>query len=354
MVRLIDIIKKDRVIKVLPGATLSSALSKLTTSHDAAFVFSQEGKYLGLINPYYCLIKSSYPGNAKVEHCLFHAPRVRTDYSVSKVASLFIESKVHYLPVFDEQENFVGIVSARRLLSRVIRTEIFNSTIKEILMLKRQPLITTFENETVANSLNIFKKSKVSKIIILSKDLKLKGILSYYDLVSYLISPKGSQGRGERKGNKISFNNLTVKNFAKSYVLTLSPNKLLHDVLDLVLRKKIGSVVIVDESKHPIGIITTKDLLRFLLRNNNSKEIEISSQNLSDTSKKILGNFLNYFGLWLKKFPGLNRVKMFVKEEKKGNLFEVILSLIPHRGNTQVVKKEGKNLSKILRDISKE
>ena len=108
MLQLKDIIKTEGIIKLLPDDTLSYALAKMRTSHDASFVFDEKNQFLGVINPYYALIKSSYPGNAKVKHCLYHPPKININFPPAKVAGLFSESKVHYLPVFDDNEKFLG------------------------------------------------------------------------------------------------------------------------------------------------------------------------------------------------------------------------------------------------------
>lgn len=348
-----DFIKTENIIKIGPSETLSSALSKLGTAHDAAFVFSQEYKneLLGVISPYYCLIKSSYPGNAKVEHCLFHPPKIKFDYPIQKVAQLLIESKVHYLPVYNDQDNFMGIMSARRLLTKFADSILFKIKIGRILEEKNRQLITVFEDDNISTALNIFKKTKVSKLIVVGHDSKLKGILSYYDLIHYLISPKSSAHKGEREGNKVNFYHLKVKNFAKTYVLTLSQEDELAKALHLILDKKIGSVVVVNKTKYPTGIITTRDLLRLLIKKINGQKFEVLSRNLSTKSRHIVDGFFYHFSNVLRKIPHLARAKLFVKEEKRGGLFEVILSLIPQKGNPKVIKKEGKNLTHVLQKI---
>jgi len=282
-----DIIKTDNIIRISPHENLSSALSKLKTSHDSAFLFDEQNKLLGLINPYYCLIKSSYPGNAKVEHCLYHPQKIYIDYSLGKTADLFIQSKVHYLPVFDRQEQFKGIVSARHLLSQFKSLPLFKITIKEILKKKNPTLSVILEDEVVGRAVNLFKLTKHSKLIVVNKDGRLKGILSYYDLISYLVSPKKTERRGEREGNKTNFYHHKVKNFAKSFVLTLTPDNTLEQVIHLILEKRIGSVVIVDEKRHPIGIITTRDLLRFFIMQGND--------NLIQQSRQMFGGFFKHF-----------------------------------------------------------
>src|SRR3989344_6092616 len=155
--RLLNILKENNIIKVSPENHLSYALSRLSTSHDAAFVFDEENKYYGVINPYYCVIKSSYPGNTKVAHCLTHPQRIYVNYSLTKVAELFNQSKIHYLPVFDPQtEKFLGIVSARRVINHIKTLPIFKIKIKQLIKLKKPPVIIS-ENSSVAEALNLFK-----------------------------------------------------------------------------------------------------------------------------------------------------------------------------------------------------
>jgi len=297
------------------------------------------------------LIKSSYPGNAKVEKCIFHAPHVELKYPIAKVAELLTQSKVHYLPIFDENKQFKGIISARRILTVFQDYAIFHQRIEDYLKEKNRPVITIFENDSIAKALNVFKTTKVSKLIVVNKALRLRGIISYYDLISYLVSPKNAPRKGGIKNN---FSQLLVKNFAKFYVITMDKNSYVNQALKLILEKKIGSVVIVDEQKHPIGIITTKDLLHFLIRNKVDNKLELQEKDLSPQNKVIVNNFFQRLSLSLQKIPDLTKAKLFIKEKKQGGIFEVILSLFPLKGKPQIIKKEGKNLTQVLKQIKRD
>ena len=266
--RLLNILKENNIIRVSPEDHLSKVLSKLSTSHDAAFVFNEEGKYMGIVSPYFTIIKTSLPANTKVEHCLTHTAKIYLNYPLSKVCELFIQSKIHYLPVFDPQnEKFLGIISARRILSYFKDKSIFKVRVEEIIRKRWQGLVTVFEDDTITQAIHLFKTKKISKLIVINHDKKLKGVLSYYDLIRLMISPKYSNHRGERSDDKISFYNYRVKNFAKNYVLTLSKERHLIEVINLIVDKKIGSVIIVDKERRPLGIITTRDILRFFIDN---------------------------------------------------------------------------------------
>jgi len=99
---------------------------------------------------------------------------------------------------FDDHNDFEGIISARRILAQFKDSPIFHVKISEFLRTKNKPLVTVSQDELVSAALHLFKTTKLSKLIVISQDMKLKGILSYYDLISYLVSPKNVEHRGER------------------------------------------------------------------------------------------------------------------------------------------------------------
>lgn len=312
-----DLIKTKNIVKVPPNITLSKALSYLSSSHDAAFVFSDENKYLGVINPYYCFIKSSHPGNSKVEKCLFHPPKIKTSFSIAKIAQLMIESKIHYLPVFDDKLNFIGIVSARHILMLMRDSHLFNLKIGEYLKLKRNPVYTIFEDDFVTEAIKSFKNHKISKLVVINRKMKLRGIMAHYDLINYLVTPREKRHKGDREGARIvSFKHNKVINFTKTYVLTLTEENTLKDSINLILDKGIGSIVIIDKNKHPISVITTRDFLRILNQAYRFKQIEDIAYNLSEESRRIVGGFFKQVSSWLSKIPNITKMSVFEKSTK--------------------------------------
>lgn len=246
----------------------------------------------------------------------------------------------------------MGITSARRLLTLYQEHQIFKVPISEILKTKNQPLLTIYETDTISTALQIFKSRKISKLIMINRDMRLKGVLTYYDLISNLVAPKHKAHKGDREGGvKLSFQNQPVRNFAKTLLLTLTSNHLMSEALKLILDKQIGSVMVVDENKNPIGVITTRDFLSALLRGKKEKKIEITGKDLSDNSQHILSDFIFKLRHWARHLPNVETVKLFVREEKDGGVFNAMLSLVPKKGIPTIIKREGKNLQKILRSI---
>lgn len=349
--KLSSILKTEGIITVAPDDNLSHALNQLASSHDAAFVVDSTDTLMGVINPYHCLINNSYPGNAKVAHCLIKPPKVTMDTSLAEVARLMAESKIHYLPIYDEMKKFVGIISARRLLSHLVTLPEANQSLKQVSRSGRQ-IKSIFEDDKISKALNMFKQFKVSKLIVLSKENRLKGVLTFYDLISYLASPKEREHSGDRRGNKTPFLNYHVRNFMKTIVLTLPHDASIAEAVRLILDKRIGSVVLVDQDKRPIDIITTRDLFNYFFKKAPVSNLQVMSRNLTGMSKAMLSNFGRRFVDMVSRRGQFVKATLFVEEKGKG-MFKVLFSMIPRRGKREFIKREGRDLQEVLSDVKK-
>ncbi|MBM4177664.1 CBS domain-containing protein, partial [Candidatus Gribaldobacteria bacterium] len=217
----------------------------------------------------------------------------------------------------------------------------------------KKPLISIYETDFVSQVLALFKDHRVSKLVVISRDFKLKGILAYFDLVSYLVTPKKKQRFSAREGNKIPIFNRQVKNFAKTNVLTLTTNDKLFQAAEMILKNNIGSVIIVDAERHPVGIITTKDLLSIFARQHYLNKLEVITKNLSKQSWVLVSQFVKQINNQLAKFKNISKAKFIVAEKKGGGVFKAVLSILSKDRGIKVIKEEGKNLDKVLQEVKK-
>lgn len=347
------IYKTKNVIKVSPENQLSHVVSLFSSSHDSAFVFDDDDRFLGLINPYYCLIRKSYPANTKIKHCLVHPPHIDINFSLKKTARLMLDSKIYYLPVFSGDQ-FVGIISARRLLSAMKDSQRFSFPVGSFLKYKHQPLVSLYENDFLSKALGLFKRYRVSRLVVLSKDFKLRGVVTYFDLISYLLTPKEKQHFSSREGNKIPFLKQYVRTAMRNSVVVANKEDKLGHLVDNVLEKEVGSIVIVDRERHPIGIVTIHDLISIAIGRRLLFNVEVITKNLSQKSEAKIMTFVHRINNRLSKIRDLSKARICIKEEKKGGLYRAAFSLFS-RGNrlAAVITQEGKNLRHVLQTIFK-
>ncbi|HRN71374.1 MAG TPA: CBS domain-containing protein, partial [Candidatus Woesebacteria bacterium] len=334
-------------------SSLSSALSKLSSSHDAAFIFNEDGSYVGVVNPYYTVIKSSLPGTTKVENCAFHPPRIYENDSLERIAQQMTESKIHYLPVFDDNQNFIGITSGRRILKEIQQLPIAKTTVLEVSEARNGGIVSVYDNDTINTAMNLFKEHKISKLIVIDKNMKLQGILSYYDLTPYLIA----SGRGKNQEKLLNihernhFLQMKVKGYAKKTVLTVNPDTTVADAISEMITRGMGSVIITDGESNPVGIVTTKDIFNLLKPNTIKKAFQLITKDISSQNEKVISDFSDYVSALIQKYADIKSAKLLVDEEKNGILFKISVYLTPHKGKQIVIAKEGKNIHDMIKEV---
>ncbi|PJC30092.1 hypothetical protein CO051_07665 [Candidatus Roizmanbacteria bacterium CG_4_9_14_0_2_um_filter_39_13] len=346
-----QILKKTGIIKVSPNDTLSSALGKLTSSHDAAFVFDAKDKFLGVINPYYTLIKSSaFDASTKVAHALFHPPHIDTTDSLSRIVQLMNESKIHYLPVFDADKQFLGITSARRILTFMQNLDVAKLTIGQMSHTQKGKVITVTLDDSISKAQQLFKEYKTSKIVVIDKNGRLKGILSHYDLIPFIIAPGNKQRRGTR-GEQTQFKDTPVKNYVKTTVLTLNEKNTVSEAIEQVLSKVIGSIILVDHESHPTGIVTTRDILDLLRIDNKKKNVSITTKHLSKHHVVTFNDFAKYITEYIQRNEPIASARIIYEGEKNDRLFKITVHLTPFKGRPVVISREGKDFSQLLQEV---
>lgn len=345
-------IKTENIIKVSPDDSLSAALAKLSSSHDAAFVFSDSNQYLGVINPYYTVIKTSLPGSTKVENCTFHPPRIYVNDSLERIAQQMTESKIHYLPVFDNNQNFVGITSGRRILREIQKLPIAKTSVLDVYQARNGGVVSIYNNDTINTAMNLFKEHKISKLVVIDQNMKLQGILSYYDLTPYLVA--SGRGKNQEKLLKVNerehFMQMKVKGYAKRTVLTVNQSATVSEAIDEMITRGMGSVIITDGESNPIGIVTTKDIFNLLKPNSIKKSVELSTKNLSEKNEDPVNDFVTYIVQYIQPLDEIKSGRVMVEEEKNGILFRISVYLSPKKGKQLVISKEGKDIHDIIKE----
>lgn len=346
-----DFLKKNGIIRVSPEDTLSESLSKLSSSHDAAFVMDED-EFIGVINPYHGLIQNpSYDGKTKTSKAVYHPPKIKSSDTLERISQMMVSSKVHYLPVFNENDEFVGITSARRLL-KLMQDSVSHTRLSQISAGKKRSVVTISENETIEKALQIFKEIKVSKLVAVDKHGKLSGVLSYYDMIPFLIAPPEKKTYFQRVGEKENnFKNLLVKNYMKKTLITMDSASLASQGIQMILEKKIGSVILTDSTQKPLDIITTRDFLELLKSDGDVKEVKLSIKSFNPAHRLVLDEFADYVEEHIKNDDRYMRAEIVVDEEKARKEYKITVHLFPKKGKTVIFEKESHDLPSLLKDL---
>jgi CBS domain-containing protein len=313
-----DLLKTNNILKIDSNTTLRKALSKLSRTHDAAFVFSEKS-FLGVISPYYAVFKTSYPAQTNVQKALFNPPHLTLNTPIWEIARLMAESKVYFLPVFDKNNEFVGIVSVNRILRRIKSDK---ELLKKIKVKKRKNVKTIAKESTLDETYSKMRNAGVSRLPVVDKNNHLQGIISRYDIQFILTEPQQKPRRLSREGNKKNSLEEPMFNYATKLVVTDSPKSSPQQLITKLLNKEVGSVVIVDKKNQPIGIVTINDFLEAITKINpsfpNEKWLKVNTifpKNF--TYKTDLKNTLYALIESLNKVNPINNAKLVLEEQQK-------------------------------------
>lgn len=122
-------------------------------------------------------------------------------------------------------------------------------------------LITVNYKDDLESAEHLFKTHKIRHIPVV-KDNELKGMLSYTDLLR--ISFADAIGDDEMSIDSVVYNMFTIEQVMVKNVVSMPSTSSIKEVAELLTKKSFHAIPIVDNNKL-VGIVTTTDLLKFLL-----------------------------------------------------------------------------------------
>ncbi|GLQ31324.1 CBS domain-containing protein [Litoribrevibacter albus] len=120
---------------------------------------------------------------------------VKMDTLLSDIWKIFKQHRFHHLPVVDEHNKLIGMISDRDVLYHISpRVESGNATVAEIEVLRkpahqfmsRGPL-TVYPNTSAARALRTIIEQSVSCLPVVDDEKNLLGILTWRDVIKFVL-----------------------------------------------------------------------------------------------------------------------------------------------------------------------
>ncbi len=122
-------------------------------------------------------------------------------------------------------------------------------------------MVTVDYKDDLESAEHLFKAHKIRHIPVV-KGNELKGMLSYTDLLR--ISFADAIGEDEMSIDSIVYNMFTIEQVMVKSVVSMPSTSSIKEVAELLTHRNFHAIPIVDDDKL-VGIVTTTDLLKFLL-----------------------------------------------------------------------------------------
>ena len=131
-----------------------------------------------------------------------------------------------------------------------------------ISMIMTAPVITLRKQDSLEKAEQLFKKYHIRHIPVVSGDVVV-GMLSYTDLLS--LSFTDVPDNIDSDTDTLVYNMFTIKQVMKKNIITISSSNSIKDVAGILATKEFHALPVVDNNKL-VGIVTTTDLIKYLLK----------------------------------------------------------------------------------------
>lgn len=108
---------------------------------------------------------------------------VHANATVEEAIQLLIENNVSGMPVLDEEERLVGIITEFQLLERLFSTEVREMLVRDVMT---QDVITVTPTEMLSDAAGLMLTRRIRCLPVVVND-KLVGIISRHDLLKYTL-----------------------------------------------------------------------------------------------------------------------------------------------------------------------
>jgi CBS domain-containing protein len=256
------------------GTPLSKVAGAFENQELDAVVVTDGDEYRGIVSRRQLASSSNQP-SAKVGSQVQHVPTIDRTEDIREVARLMIGSGAKTLPVLDDGDRVVGVVTGDAVLEAV-RPFLDAVTVEDAYTAE---LISASPETTIGKALNTLREAGIAHLPVVDGD-DLAGMLSLYDVIEFTTrggtkSQGGSSrsvgggrnrgGFGAREGDSDRLLDLPVRNLMSDAVATVVRSAPLDDVVETMFDREISSLVVTaDDTDAPVGIVTKTDVIEAL------------------------------------------------------------------------------------------
>ncbi|MHA1667723.1 MAG: CBS domain-containing protein [Candidatus Heimdallarchaeaceae archaeon] len=334
------------IISDFNAVSADESLSKvigLFKKNRELLVFGENEVFLGYLTQRYITRQSRLQSDTKVSSFIKKVPTVSKNTPLDKIARAILAAKVNSVPV-EEEGRIIGIyrdIDIIRISGQVFKGKL----VREIM--SKDP-ITIKEDTTIARFIATSRTNNITRVPVVDSSNKLIGIVSPQDISDIIISELPRQTEGDRTGKQFDSLSLTIQNVMTTNVVTCRADDLVLEAVSKLYKTNHKALVVVDSKNHPIGILTTTDLLETIsippktegyyirvIGDVDEEDIETIVEMAIELVKKyapMIGNsgqlFIHAKAVPKKKFRG------FV-------LYQIRLRISTNKGKTYVARSEG-------------
>jgi len=246
------------------------------TKYNNVLVFNGKN-YVGMCSLRFLLRRGIDVTKTKIKSVVERTPVISLNDDFYKIAELMFSTDSRLLPV-ESEGKIVGVVPSQRLIELI-------KSIEELRVLTAKDIASTNpftvnEDDSLSFAMNLMKEKRIKKLIVL-KNRKISGVLSFDKILAKLLMAKSKKTKSSAKMpiakhsyEDSSVFDLPVTTFMDQEFALLNSNEPMFDVVSKIRKSRLG---VIHSKLKPKGIITTKNLLQAIISTKTeARNIQIS------------------------------------------------------------------------------
>lgn len=151
---------------------------------------------------------------------------------------------------------------ATRLAQQAYQQQVHQASTPKLALLAQDlmtsPVTWLPSDSTLLEAWTVMKRKGIHHLPVTSLHGTLVGLVSDRDLLPYTQELESSSSPGPSTGH-------TLAQVMSNRVLSASPTTELREIARVMLDEYVSAIPVVDSSRHPVGILTTSDILRAIV-----------------------------------------------------------------------------------------
>ncbi|GFT93086.1 5'-AMP-activated protein kinase subunit gamma-2 [Trichonephila clavipes] len=215
--------------------------------------------------------------------------KVNGSDSLATATKLLIHEGIHRIPVLDEKRKCVLFVLTKKRLLQYLSQNLFENfdktnvrtpsfykkTIRELRIGTYENIAVVHSNTKVIEALDLFVKRKVSALPVLDKNSILIDIFEKFDV--FALAKEQTYHNLD-----MPINDAILNAYSREMAWICTMDESLETVINKFVTKKVHRLVVIDEMRCVVGMLSLSDILKFLVVQP-LVMMETSSATVSDT-----------------------------------------------------------------------
>ncbi len=115
----------------------------------------------------------------------------RLHHSLKELGRFFLEMNIHHLPVLNESDEIVGMLSSNDVLRAFSYQDSEEESMARVEQLMTPaPIVSIRPEDTVQDAVRLFTDKKINALAIVDNSQKIMGIITATDLIKHLATLK--------------------------------------------------------------------------------------------------------------------------------------------------------------------